>query len=293
MTTTPSLSLTESFAPSSSNTILTVTITRDDAATSSITPTVSSETALITDTPTTVSSDLTLVYVFTKSATDGSSSSGSSSGSSPPDLSAGAIAGIVIGSIILLIVLVLAVFCTSRRFARKRRREDASLHHSDNQRMSRAAPSSTSYRQARSRRSTLYSSPSTPPQELATHFNRLEADGRGRPVEVLGSYKHPVELQAGSTTDLVAHVWHGARRPGVPGKDEGGVIYIVPAWRGDDVVSDAGIAVCLSPPGTWETESWGASVSRQSHRGSGPGTHVTPSKASSRVTLGYSTHTKE
>lgn len=295
MTTTPSLSLTESFAPSSSNTILTVTITRDDAAASSITPTVSSESALITDTPNTVSSDLTLVYVFTKSATDGSSSSsGSSSGSKSSGLPAGAIAGIVIGSVLLLIVLTLVVFCTSRRFARKRRREEASLHPSDRQRMSHAAASSSkSYHQARSQRSTIYSTPSSPPQELATQFNRLEVDGRGRPVEVLGSYKHPVELHGGSTTDLVAHVWHGPRRPAVPGKDEGGVIYLIPARRGDDVISDAGSAVCLSPPGTWETESWGASVSRQSHRGSGPGTRATPSKASSRDTLGYGTHIKE
>lgn len=289
MTTTASLSLTDNFASSSSSRILTVTITRDDAATS----TLSSESALITDSPNTVSSDLTLVYVFTKSATEGSSSSGSSSGSNPSGLSTGAIAGIVIGSIILLIVLVLVVFCTSRRFARKRRREEKSLHTSDHHRTSRAAPSSSSYHQARSQRSTVYSSPSSPPQELATHFNRLEVGGRGRPVEVLGSYKHPVELHAGSTTDLVAHVWKGPRSPAVPRKDDGSVIYILPARRGDDIISDAGSAVCLSPPGTWETESWGASVSGRSHIVSGPGTHATPSKASSRDTLGYSTHTKE
>lgn len=292
MTTTASLSLTESLATPSSNTILTVTITRDDAATS-ITPTVSSESALITDTRNTVSSDLTLVYVFTKSATEGSSSSGSSSGSKPSGLSSGAIAGIVIGSVILLIFLVLVVFCTSRRFARKRRREVASLHPSDHHRMSRAAPSSTSHHKARSQRSTIYSSPASPPQELATHFNRLEVDGRGKPIEVLGSYKHPVELHGGSTTDLVAHVWKGARSPAVPRKDEGGVIYIVPARRGDDVISDTGSMVCLSPPGTWETVSWGASVSGQSHIVSAPGTRATPSKASSRDTLGYISHTKE
>lgn len=294
MTTTSSLSLTESLATPSSNTILTVTITRDDAATS-ITPTVSSESALITDTRNTVSSDLTLVYVFTKSATEGSSSSGSSSGSKPSGLSSGAIAGIVIGSVILLIFLVLVVFCTSRRFARKRRREVASLQPSDHHnRTSRAAPSSTSYHKARSQRSTIYSSPASPPQELATHFNRLEVDGRGKPIEVLGSYKHPVELHGGSTTDLVAHVWKGARpSPAVPRKDDGGVIYFVPGRRGDDVISDAGSTVCLSPPATWETVSWGASVSGQSHIVSGPGTRATPSKASSRDTLGYSTHTKE
>lgn len=294
MTTTASLSLTESFAPSSSNTILTVTITRDDAATSSLKPTVSSESALITDTRATVSSDLTLVYVFTKSATEGSSSSGSSSGSNPSGLSTGAIAGIVIGSVILLIALVLIVFCTSRRFARKRRREAASLHPSDHHRTSRAAPSTSSHHhKARSMQSTVYSSPKSPPQELATHFNRLEVDGRGKPIEVQGSYTHPVELHAGSTTDLVAHVWKGARSPAVPRKDEGNVIYIMPARRGDDVISDAGSTVCLSPPATWETVSWGRSVSRQSHVVSGPGTHATPSKASSRDTLGYSTHTKE
>lgn len=290
MTTTASLSLTDNFASSSSSRILTVTITRDDAATS----TLSSESVLITDTPNTVSSDLTLVYVFTKSATEGSSSSGSSSGSNPSGLSTGAIAGIVIGSIILLIVLVLVVFCTSRSFARKRRREERSLHPSDHHRTSRAAPSSSSYHhQARSQRSTVYSPPLSPPQELATHFNRLEVGGRGRPVEVMGSYKHPVELHGGSTTDLVAHVWKGSRSPTVPRKDAGSVIYIMPARRGDDIISDAGSARCLSPPGTWETESWGASVSGRSHIVSGPGTHATPSKASSRDTLRYSTHTKE
>lgn len=284
MTTTPSLSLTESFAPSSSNTILTVTITRDDAAASSISSTVSSESVLITDTPNTVSSDLTLVYVFTKSATEGSSSSGSSSGSNSSGLSTGAIAGIVIGSVILLIALVLVVFCTSRRFARKRRREEASLHPSNHHRTSHAAPSTSSYHQARSMRSTIYSGPSSPPQEL---------DGRGRPIEVLGSYTYPVELHGGSTTDLVAQVWKGARSPAVPRKDEDGVIYIMPARRGDDVISDAGSTVCLSPPATWATVSWGRSVSRQSQMVSGPGTRATPSKASSRDTLGYSTHTKE
>lgn len=296
MTTSASLSLTESLTPSSPNTILTVTITRDDAA-ASVSPTVSTESALITDSPNTVSSDLTLVYVFTKSATDGSSSSGSSSGSNPSGLSTGAIAGIVIGSVILLIVLVLVVFCASRRFARKRRREEASLHPSDHHhhhhRVSHAAPSSSSYHQVRSHRSTVYSTQSSPPQELATHFNRLEVDGRGRPVEVLGSYTHPVELQAGSTTDLVAHVWDGARRSVVPVKNEGGVIYIIPARRGDDVTSDAGSAVCLSPPATWETASWGRSVSGQSLIVSGPGTYTVPSKASSRDTLGHSTDAKE
>ncbi|KAH8776379.1 hypothetical protein F5883DRAFT_246490 [Diaporthe sp. PMI_573] len=292
MTTTSSLSLTESFLPSSSNTILTVTITRDDAAASS---TVSSESVLITDTPNTISSDLTLVYVFTKSATDESSSSGSSSGSNPSGLSTGAIAGIVIGSILLLIVLVLVVFCTSRRFARKRRREVASLHPSTHHRTSRAAPSNSksnsSHHAARSQRSTVYS-PKSPPQELATHFNRLEVDGRGKPVEVLGSYVHPAEMHADSTTDLVAQLRKGARPP-APRKDEDGVIYIMPARRGDDAISDAGSAVCLSPPVTWETASWGASVSGQSHIVSVSGRGATPSKASSRDTLGYSTHTTE
>lgn len=291
MTTTSALSLTESLASSSSNSILTVTITRDDVTASS---TVSSESVLITDSPpTTVSSDLTLVYVFTKSATDESSSSGSSSSSKPSGLSPGVIAGIVIGSIILLIVLVLLVFCTSRRFARKKRQEEASLHPSAQHRMSRAAPSKSSYHAARSLRtpSTMYS-PKSPPQELATHFNRLEVDGRGKPVEVLGSYIHPAELHAGSTTDLVAQVWRGASPP-PPRKDEVGVIYIRPARRGDDITSDAGSAVCLSPPGTWETESWGASVSGHSNIVSGPASRATPSKASSRDTLGYSTHTKE
>ncbi|KAK2599365.1 hypothetical protein N8I77_011126 [Diaporthe amygdali] len=296
MATTSSVSSNENLASASSSLsssldrVLTVTITRADAATSAIASTVSSETALITDSPNTVSSDLTLVYVFTKSATDSSSSSGSSTGSSPSGLSSGAIAGIVIGSVISLIFLVLLVFCTSRRFARKRRREEASLHHSD-YRKSHAAPSS--YHQARSQRSTIYSPKSPPqkPQELATHFNRLEVDGRGRPVEVLGSYKHPIELHGGSTTDLVAHVWKGGRRPAVR-KDDGSVIYMIPARGGDDFISDAGNAVCLSPPCTWETESWAASVSGQSHI-SVSGTRGTPSKASSRDTLGYNTHTKE
>jgi hypothetical protein len=295
-TTTSSLSSTQSLAPSSSSSILTVTITRDDAA-ASITPSVSSESVLITDTPNTISSDLTLVYVFSKSASDDSSSSRSPSGSNPPDLSAGAIAGIVIGAILLLIVLVLVVFCTSRRFARKRRREEASLRPSTQQRASRAAPSNSSYPAARSQRSTIYppnSPPNSPPQELATHFNRLEADGRGKPAEVLGSYVHPAELHAGSQTDLVARARKGPSPP-APRKDEGegGVIYIMPPGRGDDVTSEAGSAVCLSPPGTWETASWGASVSGQSHIVSIPGTRVTPSKASSRDTLGNSTHTKE
>ncbi|POS75752.1 hypothetical protein DHEL01_v205862 [Diaporthe helianthi] len=223
MTTTSSLSLTESIVPSSpSHSILTVTITRDDVATSSITPTVSSESALITDSPNTISSDLTLIYVFTKSATDESSSSGSSSGSTPSGLPPGVIAGIVIGSIILLIVLVLLVFCTSRRFARKKRQEKASLHPSTQHRTSRAAPSNTT-RKSHAGRSlhspSTVQSPKSPPQELATHFNRLGVDGRGKPVEVLGSYIHPAELHAGSTTDLAAQVWKGTRPP-APRKDE-------------------------------------------------------------------------
>ncbi|KAL1867288.1 hypothetical protein Daus18300_006407 [Diaporthe australafricana] len=287
MTTTSSVSLNENLASSTPNTILTVTIT-------SLAPTVSSESALITDNPNTVSCDLTLVYVFTKSATDESSSSSASSstGSSRSGLSTGAIAGIVIGSIIFLIFLVLVVFCTSRRFARKRRREETSLHHSEHHpsRASRAPPSS--YHKAQSQRSTVYS-PSSPPQELATQFNRLQVDGRGRPVEVLGSYKHPVELQAGSTADLVAHVRKGGRPPAGLGKSgAASVIYIMPARSGDDIRSEGISGRCLSP-GTWETESWAASVSGQSQMVSGPGTHATPSKASSRDTLGYSTHTKE
>lgn len=289
MTTTAAVSLNENLTSSSPNTILTITIT-------SLTPTVSSESALITDSPNTVSSDLTLVYVFTKSATDDSSSSSASSssstGNSHAGLSTGAIAGIVIGSVILLIFLVLVVFCTSRGFARKRRREEASLHHSQHlpSRASHAAPGS--YHKARSQRSTAYSA-SPPPQELATQFNRLKVDGRGRPVEVLGSYKHPVELQAGSTADLVAHARKGSRPPAGSGKSGvASVTYLMPSRRGDDVSSDAGSGGCLSP-GTWETESWAASVSGQSLMVSGPGTHATPSKASSRDTLGYNTYAKE
>lgn len=239
---------------------------------------------------------MTLIYVFTKSATDESSSSGSSSGSTPSGLPPGVIAGIVIGSIILLIVLVLLVFCTSRRFARKKRQEKASLHPSTQHRTSRAAPSNTT-RKSHAGRSlhspSTVQSPKSPPQELATHFNRLGVDGRGKPVEVLGSYIHPAELHAGSTTDLAAQVWKGTRPP-APRKDEVGVIYFMPDRRADDITSDGVSAVCLSPPGTWETESWGASVSGHSNIiVSGPASRATPSKASSRDTLGYSTHTKE
>ncbi|KAG8170063.1 hypothetical protein KVR01_000808 [Diaporthe batatas] len=290
MTTTSSLPLTESLAPSSSHSILTVTITRDDIAASS---TVSTEAALITDSPNTVSSDLTLVYVFTKSATDESSSSGSSSGSRPSGLSPGIIAGIVIGAIILLILLVLLVFCTSRRFARKKRQEVASLHPSTHHRTSRVAPSNSSYHAGRSLRSPhTVSSPKSPPQELATHFNRLEFDGRGKPAEVVGSYIHPAELHAGSTTDLVAQLWRGASPP-PPRKDEVSVVYVRPKRRGDDITLDENSAVCLSPPGTWETESWGASVSDRSNIALGPGSRATVSNTSSRDTLRHSTHTKE
>ncbi|ROW08305.1 hypothetical protein VMCG_03036 [Cytospora schulzeri] len=212
-----------------------VTVTVTQGENTSTTPTATSEAGLVTAAPGTASSSITLVYVYTASST--ASSLPESSSSTPSghvsSLSPGVIAGIVIGSLVFLIALVLITFCTSRRFARKKRRE-TSLHTG-------TASLAPSYHQSRSTRSRH------PPQELATQYNQLEMGGRGRPFEMTGSHLHPVELQAGSMTDLTAHVWKG-----IPP----GVGYLSPGGRaGGEAASDGGGSGEYLNPGSWETVS--------------------------------------
>ncbi|ROW03404.1 hypothetical protein VSDG_01432 [Cytospora chrysosperma] len=186
------------YASTSSNAdvqLVTATVTQGENT--SATPTATFETSLITSPPTVASSSITVVFVYSSSIiASSSSSSSSSSGQQVSSLSPGVIAGIVIGSLAFLIGLITIVFCASRRFARKKRRETP-LHMAN-------ASRAPSYHQAKPVR------PRDPAQELATQYNQLEIGGRGRPFEVAGSYLHPVELQASSMTDLAAYPWKGS-----------------------------------------------------------------------------------
>lgn len=210
----------------------------------SATPTATFETSLITSPPTAASSSITVVFVYSSSVIASSSSSSSSSSQHVSALSPGVIAGIVIGSLAFLIGLITIVFCASRRFARKKRRE-TSLHMANTSR-------TPSYHQARPVR------PRDPAQELATQYNQLDIGGRDRPFEMAGSHLHPVELQAGSMTDLAAYPWKGSP-PGVKS--------LSPGVRGDEAaVSDGGGSGEYLHPKSWETAS-SAAVSGDTRAG--------------------------
>lgn len=239
---------TDDYASTSSNAdvqLVTATVTQGENT--SATPTATFETSLITSPPTVASSSITVVFVYSSSviaASSSSSSSSSSSGQQVSSLSPGVIAGIVIGSLAFLIGLITIVFCASRRFARKKRRETP-LHMAN-------ASRAPSYHQAKPVR------PRDPAQELATQYNQLEIGGRGRPFEVAGSYLHPVELQASSMTDLAAYPWKGSP-PGVE--------CLSPGVRGDEpAVSDGGGSGEYLHPTSWETIS-SAAVSGDTRAG--------------------------
>lgn len=189
----------------------------------------------------TSSSTLSLIYIYSTSTSaqpTGASSSNNSSNST--HVSGGVIAGIVIGCIAVLLLLSLILFCYSRKLARKRRAQIASLH------PSRQAAPSTAYSHATTAQGTMeehrlpsrlshyarsvdalsaetgtrtisrsFKSPSPmpsipPPAELPTSHNvgnvRVVNVRKPRPAvaEMYGSYAHPIELQAGSTTNLVS-----------------------------------------------------------------------------------------
>lgn len=196
-----------------------------------------------TDAADLVSSTMSLIYIYSAATTEAQPTTTSSSDSSH-QLAGGAIAGIVVGCVAFLILLALGLFCYSRRIARKRRGERgaSTLHplaYSSSQhtlpscaqtpstmavnspRMhqvgSGARGGTTSNRNSRAHQSSHYvQSPRTPrsnrhhpltsPHELPTHHELEGGRGHQRPRvhEVYGSYAHPVELQAGSTTNLVA-----------------------------------------------------------------------------------------
>ncbi|ROW06704.1 hypothetical protein VPNG_06695 [Cytospora leucostoma] len=169
--------------------VTTITVTEEES-TGTTTPTLTSESGLVTAAAGTASSSMTLVYVYTESyartlPTSPSSSSRHHVSGLPP----GAIAGIVIGSVMFLIILILIVFCSSRRFARRKRLE-ASLS-TDTTGLARSRVMFSSGR-------TTIASTGPPPQELATQFNKHEIDGKDRPIEVVGSPLYPAELQAGN-----------------------------------------------------------------------------------------------
>lgn len=207
--------------------VVTVTVTEGAS-------TATSGASLITAAPS--SSSMAVVYIYPTSITDGSSPTSlpPSSSNQVSGLSPGVIAGIVIGSLAFLITLTLIVFCASRRFAKRKRRE-TSLYTT---KASRETSYQHQHMSVRSR---------DPPHELATQYNELEMVGRGRPYEMVGSYLHPVELQAGSTTDLPTHVWK---------KPPDGV-YLKPGGQEEGANSDRGGSGEYLNPGAWETMSSG------------------------------------
>ncbi|KUI62201.1 hypothetical protein VP1G_09337 [Cytospora mali] len=218
------------YASTSSNTddqLVTATVTQGEST--STTPTATSESNLITAAPGTASSSVTVVLVFTATETSSSNSPSSVSHNNAPGLSPGAIAGIVIGSLACLIFFVLVVFCSSRRFAKKKRRETLLLTVN-------AAPTVKPMR------------PRYPSQahEMATHYNQLGVDGRGKTFEMVGSHLHPAELQAGSMADLEADAW----KEGPPV-----VSYPSPDVQGGEAAFDGKGSGEYLGPGSWETMS--------------------------------------
>ncbi|KUI69919.1 hypothetical protein VM1G_05215 [Cytospora mali] len=206
-----------------------VTATVSQGFSTSTTPTATSGSNLITAAPGTASSSVTVVLVFTATETSSSNSPSSVSHNNASGLSPGAITGIVIGSLACLVFFILVVFCSSRRFAKKKRRETQLLTVN-------AAPQLKPMR------------PRDPSQahEMATHYNQLEVDGRGKTFEMVGSHLHPAELQAGSMADMEAHEW----KEGPPG-----VSYPSPDVQGGEAAFDGKGSGEYLGPGSWETMS--------------------------------------
>lgn len=219
----------------------------------------------------TSASTLSLIYIYSTSTSSEPTETSSSSSDHPTPVSGGVIAGIVVACIAFLVLMSLALFCYSRKVARKRRAEMASLHTSRKTAPSRAySPATTAQgtfeghnpnRESQYARSvgapssgtgtrTLsrsFKSPSPmpsfpPPAELpASHTSRkvrMVSVHRPRPevAEMYGSYSHPIELQAGSTTDLVK---------ALGGEGGGG--------RGDRRDSDVGSRGYMSPEPDWRS----------------------------------------
>lgn len=196
----------------------------------------------------TSSSTLSLIYIYSTSTstqpTGASSSNNNSDTKDASRVSGGVIAAIVVSCVALLVLMSLALFCYSRKVARKRRAEMASLHQSRYPAPSRAYSHATmgqgTMEEHQPDRSSHYArsigalsagtgtetmgtisrslkSPSPMPMparpqaaELPTPHNAQNARvvnlRKPRPgvAEMYGSYAQPIELQAGSTTNLVS-----------------------------------------------------------------------------------------
>lgn len=210
----------------------------------------------------TSSSTLSLIYIYSTSTsaqpTGVSSSSSNNNNTNTRRVSGGVIAGIVVSCIAFLVLMSLALFCYSRKLARKRRAEMAILHQSLHMAPSRAYSHATtghgtmeerkpdqSSHYARSiggisavtgtetigTTSMSLNSPTPmpsrpPPAELPTshHPKNARVVDMRRPktgvAEMYGNYAHPVELQAGSTTNLVT-IKSGEKRMKASGSSEG------------------------------------------------------------------------
>lgn len=264
------------------------TVADSGVVTVTVTPTatIASAATTLADNADTTSSTMSLIYIYS-AATTAAQPTSTSSSSANHGLSGGAIAGIVVGSVVFLALLAISLFCYSRSIARRKRSEIASLHPSRRTAPSRAHSHATTatmaqmgigngsqYAQSVGTRSvggrsvarTTKSDLPNIPQELPTHHNRTELDGdrsvRPKAHEVYGSYTHPVELQAGSMTDLMAVITEMKRAKVTEreitarGKDPeiGSVGYISPSWPppsgGGGGSSEAGLASVSELEGT-------------------------------------------
>ncbi|KAJ4418064.1 hypothetical protein N0V82_005818 [Gnomoniopsis sp. IMI 355080] len=195
----------------------------------------------------TSSSTLSLIYIYSMSTSaqpTGASSSSSNNTKDATRVSGGVIAAIVVSCVAFLVLMSLALFCYSRKLARKRRAEMASLHHSRYPAPSRAYSHATmgqgTMEEHKPDRSSHYARsigalsagtgtetmgtisrslkspspmpmPARPPAaELPTPHNAQNArvvnmrKPRAGVAEMYGSHAQPIELQAGSTTNLVS-----------------------------------------------------------------------------------------
>ncbi|KAJ4393706.1 hypothetical protein N0V93_002921 [Gnomoniopsis smithogilvyi] len=190
----------------------------------------------------TSSSTLSLIYIYsTSTSAQPTEASSSTHTNDATRVSSGVIAGIVVSCIAFLVLMSLALFCYSRKVARRRRAEMASMRQSSRPAPSRAYSRATmgqgAMEEHKPNRSSHYTrsigaisaetgfetmgtmprslkSPSPmpsrpPPAELPTPHNaknvRVVNMRKPKPgvAEMYGSYAHPIELQAGSTTNLV------------------------------------------------------------------------------------------
>lgn len=259
------------------------------------------------------SSTLSLIYIYsTSTSAQPTRAASSSSGNNSTHVSGGVIAGIVIGCIAFLVLMSLILFCYSRKVARKRRAEMASLRHSRPIAPSRAYSHATTLpgtvddhhpnrgsqyarsvgaisagtgtrTMSRSLKSPSLMPARPPPVELpiSPHSKgaRTVNTRKSRPevAEMYGSYTHPIELQAGSPTNVVSSNSELKRLTACGGEEKG-------RYR-DRPDSDVGSRGYMSPEPDWQSSKRPDSVGAETEYGTADGASIHIYYRSSAATI--------